>query len=208
MYSLISVVVISILLVVNELLWRNFKYREEYHRKIIHILVGVFVAFWPLYLSWNDIRVISIFFIIGVLVSKKIQVFGSLHSVDRTTFGMVFFALIIGLLTFMTNNDWLYAVAIMQMAIADGLAALIGTRFGANSSYRVFGVTKSLVGNLTCFASSMAIIFIGSAIGGVYIAWYIAVVTALVITITEGLAIFGLDNLLLPVITILLLRFW
>lgn len=207
MFILLSIAIVASTLGINELWWRKHKAHEEYPRKIIHMLVGTFVALWPLYLSWNDIRVISVLFLAGVVASRILNVFTSIHAVERFSVGEICFAVVIGIITFLTKSDWLFTAAILQMAIADGLAAIVGTRFGKGNGYKVFGAKKSLAGNLACFISSLGIILIAESIAGVHLVWYSAAITSLAVTIVESVAGFGLDDLLLPVVTVLLLRF-
>ncbi|MEJ0072596.1 MAG: hypothetical protein WDN27_00660 [Candidatus Saccharibacteria bacterium] len=57
---------------------------------------------------------------------------------QRPTYGEIFFALIVGLLTFITSAKAIYAAAILQMSLADGFAAIIGSRFGRDNKYHVF----------------------------------------------------------------------
>jgi dolichol kinase len=45
------------------------------------------------------------------------------------------------------------------MSLADGLAAVIGTRYGNRQKYLVLGYTKSVLGTLTFFVVSLGILF-------------------------------------------------
>src|SRR5687768_7390996 len=86
--------------------WRRGLLRNEFGRKFVHIVVGTFVAFWPLFLTWEQIIFLSLAFITVVLVSKKLRLFRAIHSVQRPTYGEAFFAITVGLLAFVTQDGW------------------------------------------------------------------------------------------------------
>ncbi len=206
MYALLSLAAIFLLLIINELLWRQRAGgHNEHHRKLIHILVGTFVAFWPYYLSWNDIRYISLAFLIGVGLSKILNIFSSIHEVERFTIGEICFALAVGLTTFITKTDWIYTAAILQMSIADGLAAIIGLRFGQTNSYRVFGAKKSVAGTATYVVVSLAIMTGLRYVSSSQLSAWFVVSVALVDAFIENIAVYGLDNLFLPLVTAIIL---
>ena len=164
----------------------------------MHIIVGTFVAFFPLYMSWTDIRLISLAFLVVVGLSKVLNIFGAIHQVERFSIGEICFALAVGALTFITKSDWIYTASILQMSLADGLAAVIGVRFGKSNSYKVFGVVKSIAGTLTCFVVSLLVLFIVVAISGVKINPGILVFASVIATAVENIGVYGLDNLFLP----------
>ncbi len=198
MYVLLSLAIIGLLLVSNELLWRKKEAHTEHQRKIIHIIVGTFVAFFPLYMSWNDIRLISLAFLLVVILSKTFNIFGSIHRVERFSLGEICFALAIGVLTFISTSDWIYIASILQMSLADGLAAIAGVNLGKNNSYKIFGATKSIAGSLTCFVVSLVILIIASAAAQIHISFGVLLFASVIATAVENIAIYGLDNIFLP----------
>lgn len=201
----LTLFVIAVVLVVNEVWLAKKMAHKEHARKLIHIFVGSFAAFWPLYLSWNDIRLISLAFLIGILLSKSLNIFSSIHSVERFSLGEISFALVVGVLTFITTSRWIYAASLLQMSLADGVAAIVGVNYGRNNRYKVLGATKSLSGTIAFLVTSLIILFAASAINGGPISYVLLLVTALVATGVENLAIYGLDNIFLAVITALIL---
>ncbi len=206
MYALLSLAAIFLLLIVNELWWRKRVSRHNEHsRKLIHILVGTFVAFWPYYLSWNEIRYISLAFLIGVGLSKLLNIFTSIHEVERFTVGEICFAIAVGLTTFITKTDWIYTAAILQMSIADGLAAIVGLRFGKTNSYHVFGAKKSVAGTATYVAAALVIMTSLRYVAGSQLSFLFIISVALVDAFIENIAVYGLDNLFLPLVTAIIL---
>src|SRR6476646_2873629 len=121
MAVLLTLLIVALLLVVNEVWWRKHKTHSELSRKFIHITVGSFVAFWPYFLSWDTIRLLSVAFLVGVALSKYFGIFKAIHSVTRPTWGEMYFALAVGLVTLVTDSPAIYSVALLQMSLADGL---------------------------------------------------------------------------------------
>ncbi len=200
--------IVFMLLLLNELIYKKTKKVNEINRKFIHITVGSFIAFWPFLISWQDIRFISLAFIIVVLISRKWNIFKGIHSVVRPTFGEILFAIAVGAITLITSNKWIYLVAILQMSLADGMAAIIGTIFGKNNSYNIFGQIKSIVGSLGFFVSSFLIFFIYSLSVVVKLPLYLMFNLALFLTFIENTGVYGLDNLLVPVLTVIFLKYY
>ncbi|MFI5271376.1 MAG: hypothetical protein ACHQT9_05040, partial [Candidatus Saccharimonadales bacterium] len=130
-----TVVIVFVLLFLNELWWRTHTVHSELSRKFIHVSVGTFVAFWPFFLSWREIQILSLAFLAIVALSKYLNIFQAIHSVTRPTWGEVFFAVAVGLTALITQDKWIYTAALLQMSLADGLAAIIGTRFGNKQKY-------------------------------------------------------------------------
>ncbi len=183
----------------SELWWRKHITHGEFSRKFVHITVGSFVAFWPFFLTWNQIRLLSVGFLVVVGISKYFRLFRAIHSVQRPTMGELYFALAVGAVTIMTHDKWIYATALMQMSLADGFAAVMGVRFG-RQSYLVFAHRKTLVGSLTFFATSLAILFAYTQLAVVHMGVAFMVSTAALAALMENLGVAGLDNLLVPVI--------
>jgi phytol kinase len=203
----LTIVIIFVLLTLNEMWWRRHAVHSELSRKFIHVTVGSFVAFWPYFLSWHQIIFLSIAFLIVVAASKYFHIYQAIHSVTRPTWGEIYFAIAVGAITFITHDKAIYAAALLQMSLADGMAAIIGTRYGNRQKYLIFGNTKSVLGTLTFFIVSLLII-----VGFLhYTQTHLAVSHMLGISaaacIIENFAVKGLDNLLVPLVVGLLLSY-
>lgn len=193
------------LLCVSELLWHYRHVHPEYTRKFVHISVGSLVAFWPFFLTRREIVALSLAFIGVLAVAKYLNIFRAIRSVQRPTWGEAFFAIAVGLLAYIAQDRWIYAVALLHMGLADGLAAVMGTRFGGHSKYKVFGYTKSIVGTLT-FVGVSTLILVGYAMGAhaTVSIWFVAVVLGA--GLLENTAVRGIDNLAIPVFVAILLN--
>jgi len=201
MKVLLAALVVFILLVVSEVWWRRQNARGEFTRKFVHITVGTFVAFWPYFLSPNDIKLFSVAFLTVAALSKYLHVFRAIHSVQRPTWGEFWFALVVGIMAFDLSHPHIFTAALLEMSLADGLAAVIGTRYGNRYRYSVLGSPKSITGTLTFFIVS-CLVLAGYGIWTPalhHVALLLPI--ALGATILENVAARGLDNLLVPVFT-------
>ena len=199
-----TVLIVLLLLLINEWWWRG-RTHGEISRKFVHLTVGIFVAFWPLFLTWRQIEFLSLAFVVVVLISQKLRLFKAIHTVQRPTHGELFFALSVGVVAFLTHNPAIYAVALLHMALADGLAAIVGVKFGSSTAYIMFGSRKSIAGTLTFLVVSACLI---SAYALTQQTDFTVVLIAAVAgaTLIENIGAYGLDNLLVPVYVALLLN--
>ncbi len=200
----LTVLFVFLILLGSELWWRKRITHSEFSRKFVHITVGSFVAFWPFFLSWNEIRLLSLGFLVVIGLSKYFHVFRAIHSVQRPTLGELYFALAVGLLTFVTQNEWIYMAALLQMSLADGFAAVMGVRFG-RQSYLMFSHRKTLVGSLTFFVISLAILVAYTQLASVHLNPAFIVAAAALAAVIENFGVGGLDNLLVPLVIAVLL---
>jgi phytol kinase len=205
MAIILSVLIVFMILCLSELGWRRQWFDNELGRKFVHITVGSFVAFWPFFMTWNQIRLLSLAFLVVVVASNHFKVFRAINSVQRPTYGEVFFALTVGLLTFITHSKGVYAAALLQMSVADGLAAVVGTRYGRENKYHLLGHTKSVAGTAAFLVTSLAILVGFSLFSATGLPVSLIVFGAVAAAVLENLASFGLDNLLVPVFIGLLL---
>jgi len=205
MLFILAVAVVFCLVACAELLWRYKDFDPEYTRKFVHISVGTFVAFWPLFLVPLQISLLSLAFVAVVGASYFLGIFKAIHSVQRPTWGEIFFALAVGFLAVIAQDGWIYTIALLHMSLADGLAAMVGTKLGKQTRYYIFGHQKSVVGTLTFAAVSVAIFSGAFVFTPVSFTWaFIPIMLGA--TVLENLAIQGLDNLLVPVLVALCLN--
>lgn len=198
MELVLTVLAVFVVLCISELGWRKHWFANEFGRKFVHVTVGSFVAFWPFYLSWGQIRFMSIAFLAVVFVSTRLKVFRAIHSVQRPTFGELCFAATVGLLTYVTQSKGVYAVAILQMSLADGMAAIVGTRFGRDNKYHLWGHIKSIAGTTTFIIISVLLLVGFNVYGPGHLSIPIIALIALGAGMLENISPLGLDNLVVP----------
>lgn len=205
MHLFIAVFVTLVILCLSEYIWRHREVHVEIARKFVHVTIGTFVAFWPLFLTWNEIRLLSLAFIVVVALSSYFKIFRAIHAVERPTFGEYLFAVSVGLVTFISRDPAIYAAAILQMSLADGMAAIVGTMYGKGNTYRVLGQRKSVMGTMAFLAISLTILAAYVAINGLAIPALFLALLALGAAVIENVSVRGIDNLLVPVIVAVVL---
>ena len=196
----LSLGLIFVLLVISELSWRRGKLEAEEARKIIHVLTGAFIAFWPLYMSWRTIQILSIALFLGIFVSYKFGVFGAIHKVKRKTSGELWYPIGIGLSALLTIQPWIFTVAILHLALADGFAAVFGRKYGI-VHYRIGPHTKSVLGSFVFLVISsvlcvVAYLVLSEELPGVSLAVF--AITPFLTTAIESISRRGIDNVLIP----------
>jgi phytol kinase len=174
-------------------------------RKVVHIGTGnVIILAWLLDLpSWVGITSGVLAGIIA-LISYRLPILPGVNSVGRKSLGTFFYAVSIGILTaiFWTLDLPHYGViGVLIMAWGDGLAAIIGQKFGKHP-YTIFGNTKSWEGTFTMLLVSYTIVSIVllSVQGNIWQTWLVGIPVAIATTSVESIAQWGLDNLSVPLI--------
>jgi len=193
--------VVFFMLVLAEYLRRKKHIQGEVARKFVHISVGSFVATWPFFMPWNEIRLLCVAFLIVVMIDRRVKIFKSVHSVKRKTIGDIMFPLGIVLVTFVADSPWIFAAAILHLSLGDGFAAIFGQHFHPRFGYRILGQTKSFVGS-GVFAVTSLIITLAFLYGApLTFASVVPIIFLLPIStsLLESLSLFGVDNVTVPV---------
>ncbi len=200
---------IAAILFASEFLWRTriFK-RSETPRKLVHILTGVYIAFWPLIMSFAWIQALSILLFAAVYASKKRHVFRSIHSVQRLTYGELLFPAGVFIAATFAQSGWVYMAAVLHLSLADGLAALVGVRYMKRFGYKVFGQPKTVIGTATFYITSLVIVaatmLLDPAAYGSNVQ-YVILLLPIGATCIENAAVYGTDNLFVPIAVIAIL---
>jgi phytol kinase len=174
----------------------------EITRKIVHIGMGnVIVLAWALGVpAWLGITASALFSAIALL-SYRIPILPTINGVGRKSLGTFFYAISIGVLIalFWESSPQIAALGVLVMTWGDGLAALIGQRWGTHR-YSLGGIEKSWEGSLTMALASFAVSLLMLQIGG--LGWgqasLIAIIIAVGATILEAFSRWGIDNLTVP----------
>lgn len=192
---------VFLLLMIAEYLRRKKHIKGELARKFVHMSVGSFVAFWPFFLSWNEIRLMCVAFVIVVLIDRKLHVFKSVHGVNRRTVGDILFPLGIALASYISTSPWIFAVAVLHLSLGDGVAAIVGQTKPRNYSYTLFGQKKSIAGSVAFWLVSVVIVsglLLFMPVDLHDVSFAILFLLPLLTTALEGLSIFGMDNVTVP----------
>jgi dolichol kinase len=110
-------------------------------------------------------------------------------------------------------EQWIFAISILFMALADGMAAVMGKIFGKNNQYKVFGskmLKKSVIGTLSYLTFAVYAMALGLFIGGSdtlnanLALTFIAL--PLASAVMENISPYGLDNFTTPLLVTLVLN--
>lgn len=178
---------------------------SELSRKFVHVTVGTFAAFWPFFLSWGQIQLLSIVALVGMVASLKLNLFQSMHNVTRTTYGEILSVVAVGTLAFLVHDPWVFAAAMLHLSLADGLAAVAGLAWGKSNGYKVLGLAKSVAGTATFFVVSVLIIVGYLVFSGNELPLGTLILLPIVTTAAENLSGRGTDNLIIPLLVALVL---
>jgi phytol kinase len=208
--ALIAIGVGATLLCISEYLWRKKILRGEVSRKLLHILSGSWAAYWPWLLSFQAIIVLSLLAAVPVLLSRYHDVFRSLHRISRKTYGEVVVAIGVsataGLLAAFENTTvgtYIFAISMLHLSIADGLAALVGKHFKTKAFY-ILGKKSTLAGtgafiftSITIQAVFLSLTLLQGAINAPLVVGLVATIAA---TIAEASSPRGTDNVTIPIV--------
>lgn len=139
--------------------WRYFlRPPTEYTRKLVHAGGGFIALGLPQLVSSHWV-VLVLGGSMGALfvLSKRFGWLASVHAVERRSRGAEYYPVVIYLLFVLAANEpWKYVAAVLNLAVADASAAIIGKRFG-RIKYRVADQCKSLEGSLAFYVASFLV---------------------------------------------------
>lgn len=194
---------LTFLLGLAEWLYRSQHLPAELSRKLVHIGTGhvVLLAWWLDIPAWIGIAAAIVAAGIAI-ASRWLAILPSVNGIGRDSWGTLFYAISIGVsigVFFAQGQPHLAAIGIGVMAWGDGLAAIVGQKFGRHR-YHIWGMTKSWEGSLTMFMASFVVsVLVFSFVSGFgWPVWAIAVIIAAIATILEAFSKWGIDNLTVP----------
>lgn len=194
---------LGLILIVAERLKRYYSSDSELTRKVVHIGTGnvILLAWWLNIPAWVGV-IAAVIAAIVAIISYYRPILPSINSVGRKSLGTFFYAVSIGVLVawFWPIQQYHFAaIGILIMSFGDGLAAIVGQRFGKHP-YKVWGNQKSWEGSLTMTGMSFIVtaLLLLSVYGNLGIIWPIAFLIALNATILESFSMWGLDNFTVP----------
>ncbi len=183
---------------------RRLGFGPEITRKIVHIGAGhvILLAWWLMLPAWMGVAAAVIFAGIA-LVSYRLPILPGINSVGRRSWGTFFYAVSIGLLMgwcWPRGYPYFGVIGILIMCWGDGLAALVGQRWGRHG-YEVLGEKKSWEGSLTMAIASALVVLavLGSLQGITWSLVAIALGVAIAATCLEAVSKYGIDNLTVPI---------
>ncbi len=192
---------LGLVFLASEILHR-FKQDPELVRKVVHIGTGhvLLIAWWLQIPTWLCVSA-GVTFTAIALASHQTNILPMLNDVGRKTYGVFYYALSITVLVGLLWDRYpQYAViGVMVMSWGDGMAALVGKRFGKHT-FIYMGNKRSLEGSLAMFVTSL-LVMLGIFASGhslsprdIGVAIPVAAIAALLEAFSPG----GTDNLSVP----------
>ncbi len=184
---------------------------KEASRKFIHIMLG---NWWIIAMFFFDNVIYASFvpatFVIINYISYKKQIISVMEreNNEKEGLGTVYYALsllVLSIISFgILNKPEIGLVPCLVMAYGDGLAAIIGKAV-KSKKYEIGNSQKTIAGSLTMFIVTVLTVFIYLTYMQNPAAAFYAIIIGILITIVEAISIKGLDNLTVPICTLLLL---
>jgi phytol kinase len=119
--------------------------------------------------------------------------------------GLVYYSITWTILAYLFfDNMVVIAIGILSMSYGDGLASVIGIKFG-KKKYKVLGDEKSYVGSFSMFIFTFITMVIALFYYNINVTFYVILVLlliAFIASIVEGLTPKGLDNLTVPFVCV------
>ncbi len=178
-------------------------------RKVVHIGGSIVAALMPLFINLQGVVVLGIFFFLLLLFSKRYKVLKSVHENDTGSHGAFLFpiTIIFVALLFWSYNPVIFQGAILILGFSDGMAGIIGNRYGKHK-YNLTGL-KTVEGSLTFF---LVTLFIFSSLliheSNFSLNKIQAVLMGtLAVTLVESLFSKGWDNVFIPISSGIVLYF-
>jgi len=213
MHVVIATLIGVIAFFIGEFIRRKLGRGNEDTRKLIHAIHGLTVISWLFLANEAFIIGFEIIFFVSMFVFKVItkrwpHLLGWVYQVGRNSYGEFFYPLGVISVLLISDSMWFSVAALLQLAVADAAAAIIGKAFGGNNSYKVFGGTKSVAGTTAFVLSSaalLAVILLPTQPRGLAL---VLIVGGLpfVLASFENISIKGSDNLTIPLATIVVLE--
>ena len=195
-----------------QLLLRRGHISASVTRKVVHIGVAHWWILAMIFFDrWEFAIVGPVSFIFINLASFIFQLFPAMEHEKRSrNLGTVYFPIALLVCVLLTWAGpvpiWMGGLAILVLGWGDGLASLVGER-SKGGVLKFLGNTKSVSGTVTMFLASAVVttafllIFAGELSAGTLALTVVG--AALVASLTELVTPFGLDNLTVPLITLM-----
>ena len=186
------------LLTFCEFLNRRKKIASEYTRKIAHFVSALTVLLFPhVFVDLVYALAICAFFFVALLISNRVRILHSIDGVERRTGGSYLLALSVGISYYISvrlENNMLYTLPVLILAICDPLAGIIGKKF--KSRHILNG--KTISGSLSFLFSSLLICLSYLIVAHHESVCLLSLLIAFTATFAELLSPRGTDNLTIP----------
>ncbi len=181
---------------------------QDLSRKVVHIAAGSWLIFWLLYDSthWTKYLNITSSFLWTILLmlkgftatpdDKAVKTMTRTGNRKELLRGPLYFTLVMNLFGTMFYSTPYALTAMGFLTWGDGLAPVVGTRYGKHS-YKVFS-NKTVEGSLAFLVFGLFGAYFFNTIFGFQVDYLFLLSCAIIVTIVEGFSPKDLDNILIP----------
>lgn len=216
---LILAVVIGVLTLIGQQYSDKYSKDNESFRKLFHVMHALTLAGLAFVVPLKWIVALEVLFFVSMIITrylvfnknqvlKWVSYMSRAYKVGRISYGEFFYPVSVILATILADTKWEFAAAVLILGLADTAAAFIGKKYGKRTSYKILGQRKSLIGSLAFFVVSFGIIALFANITPSLAPINLGFITmvALFVTASENAGVYGSDNLLIPVVSVVLLN--
>lgn len=207
--ALVYIYVAILLITTEKLLTKD----PEVSRKVLHIMVGNIAFLLPIFVTKEAMAFLAAgpFVLFTFLMSPytPIKSIRGKTSAAGHSMGLVYYAITWTILAYLFfDNMIIIAVGILAMSYGDGLASLIGIKYGKRK-YSIFGDKKSYIGSFAMFIFTFVMMIVAILIYKTVFSYELTITfeilvilagISLIAAVAEGFTPKGLDNLSVPFI--------
>jgi dolichol kinase len=194
---------------VGELARRRWSAGVGLTRKFSHVGAGCIAMALPgLFATPDPVIVLAGLFLAFLLVTSRAGGLGSVHAIGRRSAGAFLYPIALAVTFVLSADDYpRYVIAILALALGDAAGAIAGSRPGIHA-YAAWGQAKSWEGSIVVFAILSAVSGSVLALSGLSLvsAGVTGIFVGLVVAVVEGALPWGLDNLGVPLATLVALE--
>jgi phytol kinase len=184
-----SAISLIVVIFVIEIIYRKQLLAAEYARKLSHVLCGFLVWFLNRRLSLWEYSILLALFLIFFLAERSYKLLRSLHDIGRPSMGILAYIAGLYLLGISHYSSDKFNLGLMLMIVPDAVAGAV--TYTRNVTY------KDWLHSTVVFYSCLII--------SVFVLPFIdALVLSFMIALTERYSPYGLDNLTIPAVYVLL----
>ncbi len=208
---LILFLFVLLVLFIAEILKRKDIIEGQVTRKIVHLSVGNVVIGFPFMFTnvWTALigPTFFIFFTYFTCPGSPIKQFRLKSIENGHTYGTVYYALALTILTAIFFNaapldqhNVILICSFLPLVWGDGVSAVVGSKFGHDKAYTIFGGTKSLLGSWAAAFSTFGSVSIACLIlqRTLAVSIYLGLLTGFLTAVIEAITPKGFDNLAVP----------
>lgn len=191
--------------------WRG--YSPDFTRKVVHVGVGMWAVGTVLLFENRWMALIPpVSFVVLNYISYRLETFKAMESENKSNLGTVYFplAFCVVIIWFWPRPDLIVA-ALMPLTWGDAMASVLGQRYG-HLHYRIFNHSRTVEGSVSMFVfsfiSTLLALWILPLPTGFLLSVGLALLIAILATLTEAVSPWGLDNLSVPAVSSLILWLW